>query len=128
MLTGAKARIGFLGLTLSLAVPIAGNAASFDSLELLSQDRFLAISENLAAAIHYKGVGPAEPLGLIGFDLGIEVSSTEIDEELFNDASSGGIDQSELIIPRLHVNKGLYCDSCCRHPCKSCRSRGSLSI
>jgi len=107
MLTGAKARIGILGLTLGLLGPSTGTAASFDSLQALSQDRFLTLSENIAAAIHYKGIGPAEPLGIIGFDLGIEVSSTEIDEDLFGEASSGGIDQSEFIIPRLHINKGL---------------------
>ena len=94
-------------LTLSIMLPGAVSAASFDSLENLSQEQFLKISENIAAAVHYKGVGPAEPLGLIGFDLGIEVSSTEIDEELFGEATSGEIDQSEMIIPRLHVNKGL---------------------
>ncbi len=102
-----KLKTGFAGLIMGAVLPTTVSAASFDSLESLSQARFLLMSENIAAAIHYKGVGPAEPLGIIGFDLGIELSSTEIDDEIFGEASSGEIDQSELIIPRVHVNKGL---------------------
>lgn len=100
-------KTGLAALALSAALPNTVSAASFDSLANLSQEQFRTMSENIAAAVHYKGVGPAEPLGLIGFDLGIEVSSTEIDEDLFGQASNGEIDQSEMIIPRLHVNKGL---------------------
>ena len=43
-------------LTLSIMLPGAVSAASFDSLENLSQEQFLKISENIAAAVHYKGV------------------------------------------------------------------------
>lgn len=100
-------KTGLAALVLSVTLPNTVLAESFDSLETLSQERFRQLSENIAAAVHYKGVGPAEPLGLIGFDLGVEISSTEIDEELFAEASNGGIDEAEMIIPRLHVNKGL---------------------
>lgn len=104
---GVKLKAGMAGLLLSTLLPSSVHAASLDSLEALSQANFELFSENIAAAIHYKGVGPAEPLGIIGFDLGIELSSTEIDETLFDLASSGDFETSELIIPRLHVNKGL---------------------
>ena len=105
---GIKLKAGIAGLVFSTLLPASAvQADAFDSLEVLSQANFLLLSENLAAAIHYKGVGPAEPLGLIGFDLGVELSSTEIDETLFNEASSGDFDMSEMLIPRVHVNKGL---------------------
>lgn len=104
---GIKLKAGIVGLVFSTVLPTSVQAESFDSLELLSQANFLLLSENLAAAIHYKGVGPAEPLGLIGFDLGVELSSTEIDEALFDEASSGDFELSEMLIPRIHANKGL---------------------
>lgn len=103
----SRSRLLALTLTLSACYSPWASAGSFDTLELLSQDQFKRLSENLAAATHYKGLGPAEPLGIIGLDVGIEVSSTEIDDELFDDASNGDFDLDELIVPRLHVNKGL---------------------
>ena len=104
---GIKLKAGIAGLVVSTLLPSSVQASSLDSLEALSQANFALFAENIAAAIHYKGVGPAEPLGIIGFDLGIELSSTEIDKTLFDLASSGDFETSELIIPRLHVNKGL---------------------
>lgn len=104
---GTKLKAGVAGLVLSAMLPGSVQASSLDSLIALSQADFETFSENIAAAIHYKGVGPAEPLGIIGFDLGVELSSTEIDKTLFDLASSGDFEISELIIPRLHVNKGL---------------------
>jgi hypothetical protein len=104
---GIKLKAGVAGLVFSTLLPTSVQSASLDSLEALSQANFLLFSENLAAAIHYKGVGPAEPLGLIGFDLGVELSSTEIDEAVFNEASSGDFETSEILIPRIHLNKGL---------------------
>lgn len=97
-----------LGIVLAgAALPSMVMAKSFGSLEALSQDQFRLLSKNLGAAMHYKGVGPAEPLGLIGFDVGLEVSSTEIDEALFDLASEGDFEAPELIVPRIHANKGL---------------------
>jgi hypothetical protein len=104
---GIKLKAGIAALVFSMLLPVSAQAESFDSLEALSQANFLLLSENIAAAIHYKSVGPAEPLGLIGFDLGIELSSTEINEALFNQASSGDFETSEMLIPRVHLNKGL---------------------
>lgn len=104
---GIKLKAGIAGIILSALLPASAQADSFDSLEVLSQADFLLLSENIAAAIHYKGVGPAEPLGLIGFDLGIELSSTEVNSTIFDAASSGDFELSEMLIPRVHVNKGL---------------------
>jgi len=101
-----KQKAAIAGLFLSTWLPTTVSA-SLDSLEILSQANFELFSENIAAAIHYKGVGPAEPLGIIGFDLGLEVSTTEIDEAVFDLASSGDFEISELVVPRIHVNKGL---------------------
>lgn len=85
----------------------AAAAEAFDTLERLDQAAFVELSESLAAATHYKAVTPAEPLGLLGLDIGVEVSSTEIDRELFDLASDGDYAGGAVIVPRLHVHKGL---------------------
>ncbi len=85
----------------------AATADSLDELELLTQGEFTSLSENVAAATHYKAIAPAEPLGVLGFDVALELSSTEIDSDLFDKASAGGYDLGSFLVPRIHVHKGL---------------------
>lgn len=95
---------------LALAVLFSGAAHAandFDNLSLLSQEQFKLLSENLSSAASYKAVAPAEPMGTLGFDVGLEVSVTEIDETVFDLASAGGWDLSSLPVPKLHAHKGL---------------------
>ncbi len=77
----------------------------------IAQENFKELSENLSAAMSYKAVTPAEALssGLLpfGFDVGLEVSSTTIDNDsIFNDAF-GNDAPSAIIIPKLHAHVGL---------------------
>lgn len=92
------------GSVLYAQTSLADSLASFES---LSQEQFASVARNLSAATHYKSISPAESLGLLGFDVGLEVSSTEVDSDLFDQASDGDFKGSELIIPRLHAHKGL---------------------
>lgn len=92
------------GAMLQTGVSMADSLASFES---LNQEQFASIARNLSAATHYKSISPAEGLGLLGFDVGVEISSTDIDGDLFDQASDGDFKGSELIIPRLHAHKGL---------------------
>lgn len=82
-------------------------ADSLGALDNLSQQQFEELTENLGAATHYKGITPAERLGTIGFDIGVAVSSTEIDSELFDGASDGSFDGSDFNLARLQLHKGL---------------------
>lgn len=82
-------------------------ADSLGALGNLNQDRFEELTEYLGAATHYKGVTPAEGLGIIGFDIGIVFSSTDIDNDLFDDASEGSFDGSDFNLARLQLHKGL---------------------
>lgn len=91
-----------------LLMGVKTQAASFNSLDVLTQDQFRQMSENIAASIHYKGITPTEPLGIIGFDVGLSVSYTTIETEaVFEQASSGDFDMAGLAIPRLTIHKGL---------------------
>ena len=89
-----------------LAGVVSAHAADFTSIGSLAQDEFRRLSQDLGAAISYKGVTPATPLGVIGFDVGVEVTDTKIeDSSLFSRAGAGS--PSHLIVPKLHVYKGL---------------------
>jgi len=100
------ARIPCLALLALAAVPPCG-AAEFTDIGSLSQDEFRALSRDLGAAFSYKGVTPATSLGPLGFDVGIEVTDTKMQNSaLFARAGAGG--QSRLVIPKLHVHKGLF--------------------
>ncbi len=100
----ASIMLGVCALGLSTAV-VADN--NFNNLRLLSQQQFKTLTENLGAAASYKALTPAEPLGTLGFDLGLELTTTEIDEAIFDLASAGGWSLSSLPVPKLHAHKGL---------------------
>jgi hypothetical protein len=82
-------------------------AGDFASVGALSQDEFARLSRDLGAALSYKGVTPATPLGPIGFDIGVEATDTRIENSpAFERAGAGS--HSDLVIPKLHVYKGLF--------------------
>ncbi len=71
------------------------------------QATFDALSEDLAAALSYKAIVPAEPLGLPGFDVGIEASFTKLQNtDKWGDAM-GDKSLSILPVPKLHGHVGL---------------------
>ncbi|UUZ47864.1 hypothetical protein LP420_33010 [Massilia sp. B-10] len=71
----------------------------------LTQAEFANLSKDFTAAASYKGVSPAEPLGLTGFDIGVELTSTKMKHgDVWEKA---GADSSTLYMPKVHVHKGL---------------------
>jgi len=95
-------------LPLALAAgAFPAHAADFTSVGSLAQDEFRRLAQDLGAAISYKGVTAATPLGAVGFDIGVEVTDTKLENSaLFSRAGAGG--HSHLVIPKLHVYKGLF--------------------
>lgn len=57
----------------------------------------------------YRGIAPAEPLGLLGFDVGVESTFVDIDTSTWEPIIDAGDSDppSVLPIPRIHVRKGL---------------------
>ena len=91
---------------LALAASVPLHAADFPSIGSVTQSEFRAISEDLGAAFAYKGVTPASALGMVGFDVGVEVTDTRLENSaLFRLA--GADSRSHLVIPKFHVHKGL---------------------
>lgn len=82
-------------------------ADDLDQIEFLTQDQFRDISEDLGAALSYKPLGPAEPQGLTGFDIGLEVTATQLKHEDSWDAASSGDAPDTLYVPKIHITKGL---------------------
>jgi opacity protein-like surface antigen len=57
----------------------------------------------------YRAVAPAEPLGVLGFDIGIESSFVKLDDSAWQAAlNQGNTEVPEYLpAPRLHLRKGL---------------------
>lgn len=92
----------------TLAVISAGAQAGVDITNLaITQSDFRLLSEDLGAALSYKAVAPGEALGLTGFDIGLEATATKLENSAVLQRVSGDDTSSTLIIPKLHIHKGL---------------------
>ena len=61
---------------------------------------------DLGAVIAYRGVTPGNSLGITGFDIGLEVTQTKLENPAILKQAGGG-DNTSLYVPKLHVQKGL---------------------
>ncbi len=98
-----------LALLCTLGIAQPAMAANITNLGSLGQAEFRTLSEDLGAALSYKPVTPAAPLGVTGFDVGVEVTQTDMSKstQLWNRITNGGSTISKLYVPKLHVAKGL---------------------
>lgn len=100
-----KKVIAAVGLALASTGTLA---ADLDQLDSLGQQTFRLLSEDLGAALSYKALAPAEPLGLLGFDIGLEMTATTLQNtDAFNGATSSSTDINVLPMPKIHLHKGL---------------------
>ncbi|HJX19187.1 MAG TPA: hypothetical protein VJ437_13485 [Acidiferrobacterales bacterium] len=90
----------------NLSLP-AQAATDLDLGGIALQSDFRLLSEDLGAALSYKPLIPAEPLGVTGFDLGIEVTATKLEHAAIFDNAVTGDAPDTLYLPKLHVHKGL---------------------
>jgi len=91
------------------AVSLPAVASNIDNLKALSQPEFRALSEDLGSALSYKPLTPTAPLGITGFDLGLAVTATKIENGALLQKAGAG-DHSTLPVPSLRFNKGLPLD------------------
>ena len=82
------------------------HAGDLNNLGSLSQDQYAKLSKDLGAAAAYRGVTPGNSLGITGFDIGIELTQSKIENSAILKQAGGG-DSSNLFVPKLHVHKGL---------------------
>ncbi|MBU0623195.1 MAG: hypothetical protein KJ795_15250 [Gammaproteobacteria bacterium] len=97
---------------LGVAAQPAFAANDINNLQALLQSEFRALSEDLGSALSYKPITPAEPLGITGFDMGIEVTATKMSksEQAWKTATNSSSGIGTLYVPKLHVAKGLPLD------------------
>lgn len=74
----------------------------------LVQGQFKDLSKEFGSALAYRNMAPAAPLGITGFDAGVEVSFIDIRKEsAYWENAFGGDAPDYLVYPRLRVRKGL---------------------
>src|SRR6266581_7480009 len=93
------------GLVISLFAVSLPVAAKDINIQPLNQSDFHGLSEDLGAALSYKPLTPTAPLGLTGFDVGIAVTGTKLENSAV--FAKAGADISTAAVPSLRVNKGL---------------------
>jgi hypothetical protein len=94
-------------LMVSLLVGSAG-AANYD-LRIpvnFANNEFRQLVREAGMLAAYRGVAPAEPQGITGFDIGIEASFVEVDSPLWDRVLVDNA-PSYLAVPRVHLRKGL---------------------
>jgi len=73
----------------------------------LTRSNFNELVKEAGMVIAYRGIAPAEPGGLTGFDIGAEASFIKIDNDLWDEVLDSNDVPSYLPVPRVHVRKGL---------------------
>ena len=94
-------------LVVALSVGSVQAADDVDMANVIGQDNFKKLSEDLASATSYKALSPGEPLGITGFDVGVELTQTTLQYADTFDAACGGCGADDLMIPKIHLHKGL---------------------
>lgn len=98
-----------LAAAAAFACAAAGaHAADLNALQLLNQSEFRKLSEDVAAAVSYKPMIPSEPLNLVGFDIGVSATATELrNRDVYIKAASGSDIPNAVPQVALRAHKGL---------------------
>jgi hypothetical protein len=92
---------------LSTLFTLPAAADTLDQVNLLTQADFRLLSEDLGSALSYKALLPAAPLGVTGFDVGVELSVTGLESAAVLQKASSDDTPSKFVVPKLHLHKGL---------------------
>ncbi|MFM2066336.1 MAG: hypothetical protein RLZZ584_1245 [Pseudomonadota bacterium] len=97
------------------ALTLAGagwaQAADVNSINTLDQAKFRLLSEDIGSAISYKGLVPAEGLGITGFDIGVSAGVTKVkNTAVLSEASSNSGIHTNLPLVAVRAHKGLPFD------------------
>ena len=101
----ARKTLAAAALLAAIAPAYAGD--NIDNLIGFNQADFELFSEDLGSALSYKPLTPAESNGVLGFDIGLEMTATKLAHPELYDRATGGDAPELLPVPKLHVHKGL---------------------
>jgi len=93
-------------LALILLLPTIAGASTLTVRNLFASE-YRDLTRDLAAALQFKQVAPAATLGVHGFEIGLEVSATDIDEQAGYWSLVTDDPPDYLVIPKVHLLKGL---------------------
>lgn len=82
-------------------------AQEIDRLQTIDQTQFRLLSEDLGAALSYHAQIPAEPLGITGFDLGVGVTATRMENAAILQQVTSDDADTTLYVPTIRLHKGL---------------------
>ena len=94
-------------LTLSLACLHSSQAGDLSNLSALSAEEFRSVSKDLGAALSYKPLLPTEGQGVTGFDIGVAMTTTSMDNGGALKKAGADLSWDALQTVRLHAHKGL---------------------
>lgn len=99
-------KILVLALSMLLLIGTQAMAKDIGFNSALTQNNFKSLSKQAGAAISFKNTAPAAPLGLTGFDAGVELSAMDLSGTYW-DQAFGGNSPTLLVLPKLRARKGL---------------------
>jgi hypothetical protein len=107
--TGPVLALLWIALLLLFMLPASSPASDIEIGSDLDQSEFKDLSRQAGIVISYSPLSPAEPLGILGFDVGLEVTVIDIDEteEYWEDTVEDADVPSYIFLPKLHAQKGL---------------------
>ena len=80
-------------------------ANDFSDIKQLSQEAFLRLAKDLASVTALRALSPGVTLNLLGFDIGVEVGVTKVDDAASWRKAGGGA--TDVVTPRVTIHKGL---------------------
>ncbi len=98
--------VKYLTLVNYLVMADSASASDIKQVGTINQTSFLGLSKDLSALTSYKGLEPAAPLGLSGFDVSLSAFITKIHDGSSWTKASGDSD-SYAISNKLSMSKGL---------------------
>jgi len=98
-----------LAVALIAVAAVSVRADDIDAIDRLSPSQFESFANDLVAALSYKSSAPAEPLGTLGFDLGLGVSFVRLENAESWGVATGSTTEY-LPIPKVSLSKGLPFD------------------
>src|SRR5262245_17983789 len=94
------------------ALPAAtAHAGALNSVQLLDQDQFRQLSEDVGSVAAYKPLIPAESTGITGFDIGVGIAISQLKNRAVFEAASSNEDAPAALTQYIvRANKGLPFD------------------
>ncbi len=102
----------FLVILFALTFVSVTYAKDIEFTSKVTNSEFKDFTKELGTAIQFNPMGPAEPLGITGFDISLETSVADIgnDKSYWENMSEDNDPDSYLFFTKLHAAKGLPYD------------------